>query len=157
MKSKFYLLVVALFSIGASANDYVGIPIGSAIDFDPGDAENSPSAQILVDGPFDGLFAIFDRYRAHVSVDSGLLFLAEAEKTYSSFETCSGDTTRLWNSLKQRFGRPVQDNNQNWWFDIGNRQKISVDCTIYGKSGKIAMNVRVVDSGLAREAMKALD
>jgi hypothetical protein len=80
--------------------------------------------------------------------------MAHAQKTYSSFETCSDDTIEIWSKLKNKYGKPTKDSNQTWWFDIGNRQMISIDCRIYGESGKIAMNLTVVDSKLASEAMK---
>jgi hypothetical protein len=37
---------------------------------------------------------------------------------------------------------------------MGNQQKISINCKIYGASGKIAMNMTVVDSDLALATMK---
>jgi hypothetical protein len=93
---KIYLLIIALFSFAANANDYLGIPIGDIIDFEPIETETKASNQILIEGPFIGLFSIFDQYKAHVSVTSKLLFMAEAEKIYSSFETCSNDTIQIW-------------------------------------------------------------
>ena len=104
--------------------------------------------EIDIDGPFDGLFQIFDWYKAHIHTESNLLVMAEAQKVYSSFETCSNDTLEIWLKLKGRYGSPGQDENQTWWFDIGNQQIVSVDCRIYGESGKIALNMTAVDSTL---------
>ena len=151
---KIFLLILALFSFTANANDYVGIPIGNLIDFEPIEAETKASKQIIIEGPFKGLFSIFGQYKAHVSVTSKLLIMAEAEKIYSSFEICSSDTIQIWEKLKQKFGKPAQDDNQTWWFNIEDQQKISINCRIYGASGKIAMNITVVDSDLAVTTMK---
>ena len=154
MTMKIYLPILALFSLAASANDYIGVPIGHSIEYAPGEAETTAAKPLIIEGPFEGLFSMFDRYQAHVSVSSGLLFMAEAQKAYSSFETCSNDTIQAWNKLKQAFGKPVVDEDQVWWFTIGNQQQISVNCKIYGASGKIALNATVVDTALARATMK---
>lgn len=154
---KVFALAIITISFTANANDFIGIPIGSAVDFQVSETENPGSSQFSVEGPFNGLFAIFGQYDAHVSATSGLLVMAEAERTYESFKRCSDDTTLLWTQLKQKYGSPAQDDNQNWWFDVGNQQKASVSCSIYGKSGKIALNMRVVDTALALEAMPERD
>ena len=142
-------LVVALQCLTATANEFVGIPIGEVIDAPSTVPTEDAGASLIVEGPFTGLFAMFDRYRAQVDTGSNRLIRAEAQKLYASFGPCSDDTIRLWNQLKQAFGPPLPDPDQAWWFDIGNRQEISVNCKIYGGSGKIALNVIVVDNDLA--------
>ena len=150
MCMRIYLLAIAFLSFAASANKDIGIPIGDVVDFVPTESAAQASTEIVIEGPFEGIFSVFERYRAHVNIDTGLLFMAEAEKLYRSFDTCANDTRRIWSELTQKYGKPARDENQAWWFNAGNRQKISLDCTIYGASGKIAMNMTVVDSNLAR-------
>ena len=135
-----------LASLTAAANEVIGIPIGATLDpVTTGEVESTPR---VVEGPFEGLFGLFDRYNAHLEVSSQKLARAEAQKVYSSFGICSEDTRQIWNYLKQTYGNPTADENQAWWFDMGDQQRISVNCKIYGNSGKIALNMIVIDNEL---------
>ena len=141
----FLILMVALVAPVASANDYLGIPLGAPVSSATAQAEPQT---LVIEGPFTGLFEIFERYKGQIGAESNRLAMAEAQRAYSSFGQCSDDTQLLWNRLRQAYGSPLPDEDQAWWFDMGNRQRISVNCKIYGGSGKIALNVIVVDTGL---------
>ena len=149
MNPKCCFLLLCLLPLATLANDYIGVPIGAPIERAELLADPDARNRFTVEGPFEGLFSRFDAYRAQLHEESNHLVRAEAQKVYTSFGECSDDTVRIWNQLKQEFGRPTADDSQQWWFDIGEHQRISVNCKIYGGSGKIALNLIVVDNELA--------